>query len=590
MYQQVILLAILLTTLSLFIWSSWRYDIVALFALVLALLTGIVPFEQAFSGFSNSAVVTVACVMILTGAITQSGILNYFTAKIESLSKNDMLQIGFFTTISAALSAFMNNVGALGLMMPIAIHAFTKSGKSPSIILMPIAFSSVLGGLITAIGTPPNLLISQYRESVLGSPYHMFDFSPVGLIVAFIGVLFISLIGWRLVPVRKASDNAEDLFQIHDYMTEVIIPKDSPFDKMTIKDFFEKLKIDFDLVAIIHRGTKTFMYKKSDIICSNDILIIASSHDNLEKLLDATKFTLSGEKPISTKELGNNEIMTMEAVVPPGAYVQGQSSAMLKLRTRYKINLLALSRKGISFRQKLHDIRFLPGDVVLLQGPVETFREIIVDLGFLPLAERDIKIGLSQKKLLPLLVFIASVIVAALQILPISVSFLTAVLTLIILKAIPVYNIYRSIDWSVLLLLAAIIPVGGAIETTGTADLISNAFVGISGHYSPLIALTAILMITMTLSDLMNNAATAIIMAPIAFKIAEASSVNPDPFLMAVAVGASCSFLTPVAHQNNTMVMGPGGYQFFDYARLGLPLELLVIIFGIPAILWFWPL
>lgn len=590
MYQPYILLAILLITLGLFIWGSWRYEIVALFALVLSLLTGVVQFNQAFTGFSSPAVITVGCIMVLTTAIMQSGILSYFTSKIELLSKNNILQISFFTITSAILSAFMNNVGSLGLMMPVAIHAFIKSNKSPSIILIPLAFSSVLGGLITAIGTPPNLLISEYRQSVLGASYNMFDFTPVGLIVAFFGVLFISVIGWRLVPIRKAS-KTEDLFQIHDYMTEIKIPKGSQFDKMKIKEFLNETKIDFDLIAIIRSGAKTFSYKQSDVIRANDTLMIAASHENLEKLLASTKFTLVGEKPISTKELTNDEMITMESVVLPGAFIQGQSSSMLKLRTRYKINLLALSRKGISFRQKLHDIRFSPGDIVLLQGPVETLRDIIVDLGFLPLAERDVKIGLSNKKrILPLLIFLSAIALATLQILPIAVAFLTAILALIILKVIPVHNIFRSIDWSVLLLLAAIIPVGGAIESTGAADMISNTFITIAGQYSPWVALVVILIVTMTLSDLMNNAATAIIMAPIAVKIAEASNVSADPFLMAVAIGASCSFLTPIAHQNNTMVMGPGGYRFFDYTRLGLPLELIVLIVGVPAILWFWPL
>ncbi|WP_232220704.1 SLC13 family permease [Legionella tunisiensis] len=263
---------------------------------------------------------------------------------------------------------------------------------------------------------------------------------------------------------------------------------------------------------------------------------------------------------------------------------------MANLRYRHFVNLLALSRKGISFRQKLNDIRFAAGDVVLLQGDVETLRETIVDLGFLPLAERDVKIGLSQKNLLPLLFFIASIILAALQILPITISFLCAILGLIIFKATPLHNLYRSIDSSVLLLLAAIIPIGGAIQTTGAADLISNAFMQIAGQYSPVVALIAVLIVTMTLSDCMNNAATAIVMAPIALNIARSAHVNIDTFLMAVAIGASCSFLTPIAHQNNTMVMGPGGYHFFDYARLGFILEIIIVVIGIPALLWVWPL
>jgi len=296
------------------------------------------------------------------------------------------------------------------------------------------------------------------------------------------------------------------------------------------------------------------------------------------------------DKPFSSKDLSDGELTTMEAVVPPGSSIAGHSAAMINLRSYYSINLLAISRKGISFRQKLNNIRFAIGDIVLLQGNIETLRETIVDLGFLPLAERDVKIGLSKKSFLPITFFIISIILASFKILPIAIAFLVAVLALLLTKTLSIHHLFRSIDWSVLLLLAAIIPVGGAIQTTGADDMISYEFMQIAGYHSPVIALTAIFIVTMTLSDLINNAATAIVMAPIAVKIANFSHVNIDTFLMAVAIGASCSFLTPIAHQNNTMVMGPGGYRFFDYLRLGLPLEIIIIVTAIPALLWIWPL
>lgn len=590
MNQPLILFIILVITIALFVWGYWRYDFTALFALALSVLTGIVPAKQAFSGFSNPAVITVGCVMILTYAITQSGVLNVLLTKLEILFKKPLLHISLFTTTIAVMSAFMNNVAALGLMMPIAIQSFIKQQKSPSIILMPIAFSSVLGGLMTLIGTPPNLLISSYREEIIGSPYNMFDFMPVGLTIAFFGILFISLIGWKFVPSRQRNNKTDDLFQMSDYMTEIKVLKDSPFCDKTIKEFLAGTQADFDLIAMIHRGKKKFAFRKKDLIRKNDILIIEASSDNLEKILESSKLTLAGDKPFASKKLSDSDIIIMEAVVPPGSNMEGRSAAMVNLRYRHFVNLLALSRKGISFRQKLNDIRLATGDVVLLQGNVETLRETIVDLGFLPLAERDVKIGLSQKSLLPLLFFIAAIILAALQLLPITISFLCAVLAVVIFKAIPLHNLYRSIDSSVLLLLAAIIPIGGAIETTGTADLISNIFIQIAGQYSAVVALIAVMIVTMTLSDLMNNAATAVVMAPIAVNIARSIHVNIDTFLMAVAIGASCSFLTPIAHQNNTMVMGPGGYHFFDYARLGLILEIIIVVIGIPTLLWFWPL
>ncbi|HAT2066015.1 TPA: SLC13 family permease [Legionella pneumophila] len=590
MYQPYLLFAILILSLILFVWNYWRYDFVALFALAISVLTGLVPFNKAFSGFSNPAVITVGCVMILTYAITQSGVLNDSFIKLKKFSKKTSFQVGLYSGISAFLSAFMNNVGALGIMMPIAIHAFTEIKKSPSIILMPIAFCSVLGGVITAIGTPPNLLISNFRNQVLGTPYNMFDFTPVGLPVALMGVLFVSLIGWKLVPVRAKYSKSGDSFQISDYMTEVKVPETSSMCEKTVKEFLEMTKANFELIAVVHEGKKKFAYTDDTIIHCNDILIIEASPEDLKNILDSNGLILAGNKPLTSKELYDSDIITMEAVVLPDSSIEGQSASMMRFRSRHKINLLAISREELSFRKKLIDIRFAAGDVVLLQGNAATLRETIVDLGFLPLAERDINVHLTQKKFLPIICFTLSIILASLQILPLDFSFMIAVLALILFKAIPTHSLYRTIDWSVLLLLATLIPVGEALQTTGAADLIANGFMKIAGQYSPIFALVAILVITMTLSDLLNNAATALIMAPIAIKIAQSAHVNVDSFLMAVAIGASCSFLTPIAHQNNTMVMGPGRYRFSDYFRLGLPLELIVIVVTIPTILWVWPL
>ncbi|HAT8591298.1 TPA: SLC13 family permease [Legionella pneumophila] len=590
MYQPYLLFAILILSLILFVWNYWRYDFVALFALAISVLTGLVPFNKAFSGFSNPAVITVGCVMILTYAITQSGVLNDSFIKLKKFSKKTSFQVGLYSGISAFLSAFMNNVGALGIMMPIAIHAFTEIKKSPSIILMPIAFCSVLGGVITAIGTPPNLLISNFRNQVLGTPYNMFDFTPVGLPVALMGVLFVSLIGWKLVPVRAKYSKSGDSFQISDYMTEVKVPETSSMCEKTVKEFLEMTKANFELIAVVHEGKKKFAYTDDTIIHCNDILIIEASPEDLKNILDSNGLILAGNKPLTSKELYDSDIITMEAVVLPDSSIEGQSASMMRFRSRHKINLLAISREELSFRKKLIDIRFAAGDVVLLQGNAATLRETIVDLGFLPLAERDINVHLTQKKFLPIICFTLSIILASLQILPLDFSFMIAVLALILFKAIPTHSLYRTIDWSVLLLLATLIPVGEALQTTGAADLIANGFMKIAGQYSPIFALVAILVITMTLSDLLNNAATALIMAPIAIKIAQSAHVNVDSFLMAVAIGASCSFLTPIAHQNNTMVMGLGRYRFSDYFRLGLPLELIVIVVTIPTILWVWPL
>lgn len=590
MHQAYLLIGLLVFMITMFIWGRWRYDVVAFLSLVIAVLLGLVPTTQAFSGFNHPAVITVACIMMITGAISASGTLDYLVSKIDTLFSSMLAHIVVLTLISGFMSAFMNNVGALGLMMPIAIQTFIKNKRSPSIILIPIAFGSVLGGLTTAIGTPPNLIISQYRKEITGQAFSMFDYTPVGLAVALVGIFFIVLIGWRFIPERRNTEKTGDLFKIYDYMTEVKVVEKSPFIDKTIDEIFEMIDADFGIVAIERKGSKKFSFDETEVIHENDTLILEATHDSLEKIISKGKLEIATDKSISSKALSSSQTRVMEAVVPPDSDLAGRSVKSLRLKARFGINLIALSRTELSFRKKLKEIKLQSGDVVLLQGDHETLRENIVYLGFLPLATRDINIGLTQKSVFPLLFLALGIIVAAMGYLPIAFSLAMAVLAIILSRVTSTLIMFRSIDWSVLLLLAAVIPIGGAIQTTGSADLIANLIMQYASKYSPVIALVAVLIITMTLSDLMNNAATAIVMAPIATQIAHASSSNVDAFLMAVAIGASCSFLTPIAHQNNTMVMGPGGYKFFDYARIGLPLELIIIAVATPAILWIWPL
>ncbi|RDI42066.1 SLC13 family permease [Aquicella lusitana] len=590
MYQPYLLIALLILAMILFIVEYWRYDVVGLLILIIAVFVGIVPFNQAFAGFSNPAVVTVACVMILTKAVSQSGLLDYLIRKIEFLFKNTFIHVGTLTVITAVLSSFMNNVGALALMMPIAIQTFIKNGKSPSLVLMPIAFGSVFGGVTTLIGTPPNILISYYREKITGDYFNMFDYTPVGILIALAGILFIIFFGWRLIPVRRSAAKAEDLFQISDYMIEVKVPEDSPFVGKTVEEMQKKIEAEFELIAITRNGKKQFSFPNKKYIHIDDVLIFEAPHESLEKVVKAGKFKLVGDKPISSAELSSKEIAIMEAVVPPDSDAIGRSAKMMKLRSRYALNLLALSRKGISFRQNLNDIRFASGDVVLLQGNVETLQETIVSLGFLPLVERGIDVEVTRKRILPIAIFFIAIVLVTLQVLPIEIAFTAAVLVLILANLMSPRMMYQSIDWPVLLFLATFIPVGEALQSTGAAKIITDGFMSISGQYSPIFALTAILIVTMLLSDFMNNVATVLVMAPIAVRIAESSHANVDTFLMAVAIGASCSFLTPIAYHNYTMVMGPGGYKFFDYPRLGLPLELITVCVAVPALLWIWPL
>ena len=587
----VVLFSVLILTIAGFIWNRWRYDIVACTALLVLLLLGIVPHADAFSGFENPAVITVACVMIITQVITETGLVDYVVKQLTPVTQNSVLYVGSLTLITALLSAFMNNVGALALMMPVAIQSANKSNRSPSMILMPLAFGSVLGGLTTAIGTPPNLLISAYRQQVAGHAFAMFDFAPVGFFIAVVCIFFIAIIGWRLLPYqRKVSSQSLEMFKIQDYITEIRVPENSDMLGKTFHELEALIEGDISVLGMIRGKRKRLVIPRDEILQENDVLLIEATHDDLEKFVAAGKFELVGGETVTADTLRAGDIGLVEAVVPQGSRIEGRSWQKMRVRSRFRINLLAISRHGTLTKQRLNHTNLRPGDVVLLQGDMNNLSETIVNLGLLPLVERGVQVGMQQKALVPMGIFITAIVLAATQVLPVQIAFACAVIMMVLTKSIPVRKLYASVDWSIIVLLAALIPVGHALQTTGATAMLAKTFLSLAGTAHPIFLFLLLLIVTMTLSDVMNNAATAVVMAPVAVGIANAMQVSVDPFLMTVAVGSSCSFLTPISHQNNTLVMGPGGYKFTDYLRLGLPIELLVILVGLPTIMHYWPI
>lgn len=582
---------VLFFTMVLFIWGYWRYDIVASLALMILVILKAIPFDQAFIGFSNPAVITVACVMILTHAITNSGVFDYIVNHLSRLTRTPVLHVGILCLIAGVLSAFMNNVGALALMMPVAIKTAVQYQRSPAMVLMPLSFASVLGGLCTSIGTPPNLLISSYRQGVTAHPFAMFDFTPVGVVIALAGITFIALIGWRLLPYnRKVLTQALDNFQIQDYISEIRLQENSPYIDKPLRELEQTVEGDFTVLGIIRGKTKRLAISSSEILQDRDILIVEASHDDLEKLVTKGRFTIEGGDEISSELLRSNSMSIVEAVVPPGSRIEGRSWQGSRIRSRYRINLLAIARQNRSFKNRLNHVNLRAGDVVLVQGDSENIYDTVLTLGLVPLIERDVKVGLPKLFILPFLVFTVAIMLAAFSIFPVHIAFAIAVGIMVLLNIVPARTLYKNIDWSIIVLLGAMIPVGEALQTTGGTQLIANSFLTLVGSYPPYVIFGLLLVITMTLSDIMNNAATAVVMAPIAVSIAKSMDVSIDPFLMTVAVGASCSFLTPISHQNNTLVMGPGGYKFYDFLRLGLPIELIVLLIGLPMIMWIWPI
>lgn len=601
--SQIAILVILSATVLLFLWGKWRHDVVAVAALLACVLAGLLDPSTAFNGFGHPAVITVACVLILSRGLQVSGAVDALTQRIMPTRAGPILNITVLTTLAAVLSGVMNNVGALALLMPVGIQVAAKQGLPPGRVLMPIAFGSILGGMTTLIGTPPNLIVSGFRvEAGMGS-FGMFDFTPVGLAVAAAGVAFIALVGWRLVPARERS--GVEGFVTGSYLTEGRVSEDSKAIGKSIREIGPVLaETDAQIVGLVRDDFRVATPHPGRRLRAGDILVIEAEPESLAtaltsvglKLVDDVRVaaapTEDEETPATPPPAAteSDEFSLVELTVPPGTGLVGRTATDIELRTRHGINLLALSRRGKRSIRRLRSEPIQAGDVLLMQGSPDAISSFAAAFACVPLAAREIRIPEKRQAILISLIMAASVGGAAFGLLPAAISFAAGVFAAVVLRVISVRNLYEAIDWPVIVLLGALIPVAGAMETTGAADLVAKLLLDSLAQGNAVVALSLILIVTMTLSDFMNNAATAAVMCPIAISSSGQLGVNPDAFLMAVAIGASCAFLTPIGHQNNTLILGPGGFRFGDYWKLGLPLEILVVAIGIPLLLVFWPL
>ena len=584
--QQTIVFFALAAALVLFITDRWRYDLVALFVLLGLVIVGIIPSEQAFAGFAHPAVVTVAAILIVSQGLANSGVVDGIAALLGSIGSSRTAQISALTVVVTVCSAFMNNVGALALLMPVAIRMATENDDSPSILLMPLAFGSLLGGMTTLIGTPPNIIIGSYREQVDGVAFGMFDYSPVGLGVAVCGIAFIALFGWRLIPIREGQSSSEAMFRIEDYTTELVVPPGSPHDGQTLEEVAGRVKVEFVALAIVRGDEKILAPSARVELHAEDHVLVEVASEDLDTILKSTGFELAGQQSLG--ELEAEEIGLVEAVVLPRSRMVGRSAPGLRLRAGFGINLLAVSRQGVRIGKQLKRVVFQAGDVLLIQGATGAINDTLNLLGCLPIASRPPQLQRRRRLFLALGIFAVALGCLVARVFPAQIAFSAAALAMVLTRLVKLREAYAAIDWPVVVLLGAMIPVGGALESTGGAALIAEQLMRFSAGLPTFVVLAVVLALAMFLSDVMNNAATAVIMAPIAVSVAQGVGGSPDAFLMAVAVGASCAFLTPIGHQSNTLVMGPGGYRFGDYWRLGLPLELLIIVLSVPLLMWFW--
>jgi di/tricarboxylate transporter len=587
--DQATLFVLLFLVFVFLIWGRWRYDLVAFIALMLALLTGVVPVSQAFSGFGHPATVIIALVLIVSRGLSNSGVIELIARYVVDASRKLAAHVSIMSALAAALSAVMNNVAALALLMPVDLQAAKKAGRSPSLSLMALSFASILGGMITLIGTPPNIVIAEFRNDSLGESFRMFDFAPVGIACAAVGVAYVALIGWRLLPsARKGADAGEDLFDLADYIAELRVPEGSRIIGQRIRDLDEVAeKADVEIIGLTRRGKRLPGLARIAEIRAEDILVVEANPESLDEVLGALQLEYVGK---AEGLLDDGDIELSEVVVQESSRLAGRSAVSLRLLYRYRVALVGVSRQGKRFRDNVRKLVLHPGDVLLLLGPEERIQDVTGRLGLLPLADRGQRVIQRHKAWQAVAIFTAAIVAASTGLVYLPIALGCAVAGYVLLNIVPIREVYNSIEWPVIVLLGSMIPIGGALQATGASTLIVDAIVGVSADLSPVFVLTLLIIVTMTLSDVMNNTATAVIAAPIAVEIAARLGVNPDPFLMGVAVAASCAFLTPIGHKNNTLIMGPGGYQFGDYWRMGLPLEIIIVLVSVPMILLVWPL
>ncbi len=588
--DQIILFSLFAAVFGLLLWGRFRYDLVAFAALMAGVVLGVVPVKDAFSGFGHPATLVVALVLVVSAGLVRSGAVLLITRTLVESSRSLGAHIAIMGGVGGVLSAFMNNVAALALLMPVDIQTARKAGRSPGLSLMPLSFATILGGMVTLIGTPPNIIIATIREDAFGEPFQMFDFAPVGGVTAIAGLVFVALIGWRLIPQTEAQKSAGTM-ELTGYIAELTVPAESKLIGRRVKELYDEAeRNDVAILGLSREGNRRYGRQANTRIEGGDALVLEAAPEALDEFRAALKLAFADEKREANLTAEGNGLSKIEVVVPEAARIAGKTAMSVGLNWRRNSVLLGIARRGAAIRKDIRRTEVRPGDILLLLVPQGHEADVTDWLGCLPLAERGLAVTQNQKVWLGIGMFAVAVMAASLGWLYLPVALGMVVVGFILAKIIPIAEVYSHIEWPVVVLLGSMIPLGAALETSGGTELIAGALVGATDGLPAWAILTVLMVVTMTLSDVLNNTATTIVAAPVGIQMAETLEVSADPFLMAVAVAASCAFLTPIGHKNNTLILGPGGYRFGDYWRTGLPLEVLVVAVSIPAILVFWPL
>lgn len=590
--DQIILFSLFGGVFIFLLWGRWRYDLVAFSALMLGVVLGVVDTKDAFAGFGHSATLVVALVLVVSAGLVRSGAVFLITRTLVDSTRKLGAHIALMGVVGGVLSAFMNNVAALALLMPVDIQTARKAGRAPSMSLMPLSFATILGGMVTLIGTPPNIIIAAIRQDNLGEPFKMFDFAPVGGITAIAGLAFVALIGWRLIPQKTGEhQSGNPMDDYAEYIAELVIPEDSKLIGQRLSSLNDDAeKADVVIIGIIQDGKRRYGSGQNRVINQGDIIVFEATPDALDEFRAAKSLQFADDRREELLRADSDGLTVIEVVVTDQSRINGKTAQAIGLTWRQQAVLMGISRQGQTIKSQMRKTEIQTGDILLLLVDPENANSVTEWLGCLPLADRGLVVTDDKKVWMAIGLFGAAVLAASVGLVYLPVALGIVVVAFVLAKIIPISEIYDHIEWPVVVLLGSMIPLGQALENSGGTQLIAGSLVSLTEGMPPWAILTILMVVTMSLSDVLNNTATAIVAAPIGIQMAQSLGVNPDPFLMAVAVAASCAFLTPIGHKNNTLILGPGGYSFGDYWRMGLPLEILVVAVSIPSILLFWPL
>ncbi|CAN5356661.1 SLC13 family permease [soil metagenome] len=587
---QLLSVSLVAAMMAAFLWGRMRYDIVAMLALLAGVAVGIIPAKQAFTGFSDDIVIIVGSALVLSAAVARSRVIERLLARVTPVLRSTQSQIVLLVVVVGVMSAIIKNIGALAMMLPIAYQLARKGGRSPSVFLMPMAFASLLGGIVTLVGTSPNVIVARVRAELGGQPFSMFDFTPVGIVVALAGCAFL-MVGYRLLPHdRRGAVSLDQAIDIKDYVTEAKIGAKSALAGKTVADLKAIGDGELQIVGVLRDERRLQAPLPDARLKAGDTLLLRGDAAVLERVVAEGGLELDGQNRPTEKEDALDPDQFSEAIIGPDSVLIGQSAGDIGLHARFGVNMIAISRAGERFSQRLRDIRLRAGDIVVIQGDAKLLPEKLMELGLLPLADRVVSLGSTRKAVMTVTIVLVAVVTLAAGLAPVPLTFFAAAVLLIALRCLPLREAYSSIDAPILLMLAALIPVSDTLRSTGATDVFAGWLAQVGSGLPGWASVALILAAAMAVTPFLNNAATVLVMAPIGAGFAAKLGYNPDAFLMAVAIGAACDFLTPIGHQCNTLVMGPGGYKFSDYPRLGAPLSLIVLAVAVPMILLVWPL